>query len=473
MHERQHDTTAENKSHPTKKVEAGKEQAPEQKRSPASDYSLLGPVSGRMSSPSLTQSHAIILKKAKGSGSSQASNFLLQLQRQYGNQYVQRVVDLSRKEEDNAVAPEIEQSIQQARGGGQVLDSRVRGQMEPAFGVDFSKVRVHTDAGAHSLNRALNARAFTTGQDIFFNQSEYNPGSSGGRELIAHELTHVVQQRQDRVQPTLLGKDMAINDSPTLENEADVLGKRAAEGKVVNVTSRIQECSQRQVSEKKAQVSAVAYQGSVKTINGRLRLYEEDPVWNDDWANINYTIRLGKATWKEGSATKSAWIVDSSEVLILKTASEFKAAPKIEVKPRIISGALISYIYLSLQVAGPKVTTNFGFKASASIGSTTGVEIGNEAAKANASTSKNLGVELSCGRTTELPGAEVGLRRGVIVKNGLFFGGRITGLVIRNMNEDVGPPRNASMAGLGDWLDGDQEPRVQLSGPLFVFSLLK
>ena len=193
MHERQHDTAAEKKSHPVKKVETGKELSSEKQPTFLSDP-MLAPVSGRIGNPSLTQSHAAILRKAKGSGSSQTGNFLLQLQRQYGNQYVQRVVDLSRKEDDNTVAPEIEQSIQQACGGGQALDSRVRGQMEPAFGSDFSKVRVHTDAGAHSLNRVLNARAFTTGQDIFFNRSEYNPGSSGGRELIAHELTHVVQQ---------------------------------------------------------------------------------------------------------------------------------------------------------------------------------------------------------------------------------------------------------------------------------------
>lgn len=66
--------------------------------------------------------------------------------------------------------------------------------MEHAFGADLGGVRVHSGEGAHALNRSLQAKAFTTGQDIFFREGEYSPGSSGGQELIAHELTHVMQQ---------------------------------------------------------------------------------------------------------------------------------------------------------------------------------------------------------------------------------------------------------------------------------------
>jgi hypothetical protein len=75
--------------------------------------------------------------------------------------------------------------------------------MEPALGADFSGVRVHADAGADALNQSLQARAFTTGQDVFFRQGAYNPGSSSGRELLAHELTHVVQQNGDEVRTKL------------------------------------------------------------------------------------------------------------------------------------------------------------------------------------------------------------------------------------------------------------------------------
>jgi hypothetical protein len=72
-------------------------------------------------------------------------------------------------------------------------------------------VRVHTSAAADGLNRSLNARAFTTGRDIYFRQGHYNPGSSGGRELLAHELTHVVQQNADRVQGSYKDDEVATS----------------------------------------------------------------------------------------------------------------------------------------------------------------------------------------------------------------------------------------------------------------------
>ncbi|AFZ25547.1 hypothetical protein Cylst_3397 [Cylindrospermum stagnale PCC 7417] len=93
-----------------------------------------------------------------------------------------------------AATPDIEESIQQAKGSGQPLAENVREPMEKAFGADFSGVKVHTDSKSDQLNQSIQARAFTTGQDLFFRGGEYNPGSKGGQELIAHELTHVVQQ---------------------------------------------------------------------------------------------------------------------------------------------------------------------------------------------------------------------------------------------------------------------------------------
>ncbi len=93
-----------------------------------------------------------------------------------------------------AVDEETESQIEGARGGGQSLPESAREFFEPRFGQDFSGVQVHTSSDSDMLNRDLNARAFTTGQDIFFRSGEYNPESSGGRELLAHELTHVVQQ---------------------------------------------------------------------------------------------------------------------------------------------------------------------------------------------------------------------------------------------------------------------------------------
>ena len=102
--------------------------------------------------------------------------------------------------EGGEVEASVAQTIQRAQGSGSALDPRTRYGMESAFGADFGGVRVHTDAQADTLNRSLNARAFTTGKDIFFRKGEYSPGSSGGQELLAHELTHTVQQGASAVQ---------------------------------------------------------------------------------------------------------------------------------------------------------------------------------------------------------------------------------------------------------------------------------
>jgi hypothetical protein len=131
---------------------------------------------------------------------SAVSRSLLRLQRQYGNRYAREVLHLARQSEPDAEAgPAVERAIEGARGGGQALDSTVRHRMEPSFGADFSGVRIHTDARADDLNHSLNAKAFATGQDIFFRQGAYSPGTSSGRELLAHELTHVVQQNGETV----------------------------------------------------------------------------------------------------------------------------------------------------------------------------------------------------------------------------------------------------------------------------------
>ena len=139
-------------------------------------------------------------KGATAAPPSRAGGSFLQLQRQYGNRYVQRVVALARSEAEGDAMRDVEQAIESSRGGGHALDGGVQSQMGEALGADFSGVRVHANAHADGLNRSLQARAFTVGQDIYFRQGEYSPGSSTGRELLAHELTHVVQQSPGAVQ---------------------------------------------------------------------------------------------------------------------------------------------------------------------------------------------------------------------------------------------------------------------------------
>jgi hypothetical protein len=98
------------------------------------------------------------------------------------------------------VSPEVETNINQMRGGGQALPAEERSFFESRMGYDFSNVRVHTDTKAVQTSQALTAHAFTVGSDIAFNQGAYQPGTDAGRHLLAHELTHVVQQGAAGVQ---------------------------------------------------------------------------------------------------------------------------------------------------------------------------------------------------------------------------------------------------------------------------------
>lgn len=95
-----------------------------------------------------------------------------------------------------AVPSSIESSIDSARGGGHPLPPALRNHFEPRFGVDLSGVRLHAGTHAAGLANAVGAHAFTTRQDIFFAAGRYQPESLEGRRLLAHEITHTIQQRQ-------------------------------------------------------------------------------------------------------------------------------------------------------------------------------------------------------------------------------------------------------------------------------------
>ncbi len=97
--------------------------------------------------------------------------------------------------DDSARGSALSGRIQAKRGGGQPLEATVRRGMEGVFGVDFSPMRIHADPEADALNQGVAAIAFTMGSDIFFRAGFYQPQTPAGQHLLAHELTHVVQQR--------------------------------------------------------------------------------------------------------------------------------------------------------------------------------------------------------------------------------------------------------------------------------------
>lgn len=148
---------------------------------------------------------------------------LSSLLQRVGNQAVQRLIQRSGEgptdlDEDTA------EHINRERGGGRPLDSSVSEQLGSAMDQDFKGVQVHTSQESDDLNRQLGAKAFTTGTDIFFREGAYQPQSSAGRELIAHELTHVTQQSSGAVGSG--GGQMQVNaPGDAFEQEAEGVAK--------------------------------------------------------------------------------------------------------------------------------------------------------------------------------------------------------------------------------------------------------
>lgn len=148
------------------------------------------------------------------------------IQRDVGNRGVQRMLA---QREGGAGGPfevddETQGRINNLRGSGQPLDVGIQQRMQDAMGYDFSGVNVHTSAEASSLSQALQAKAFTTGSDIFFNESAYQPHTADGQELLAHELTHVVQQGSGQV--TGGGGAMTVNaPGDSFEQQADAAAR--------------------------------------------------------------------------------------------------------------------------------------------------------------------------------------------------------------------------------------------------------
>jgi hypothetical protein len=88
----------------------------------------------------------------------------------------------------------LESKLQSSKGSGSPMANATQNQMESGFGANFSKVRIHNDSNAVQMNKELGSQAFANGNDVYFNEGKYNPDSQDGKHLLAHELTHTIQQ---------------------------------------------------------------------------------------------------------------------------------------------------------------------------------------------------------------------------------------------------------------------------------------
>ncbi|MFP3460959.1 DUF4157 domain-containing protein [Arthrobacter globiformis] len=157
------------------------------------------------------------------------SRGILALQRAVGNSGVRGLAE----EERSSVLDVV------SSGGGQPLEEPVRADMEGRLGHSFSDVRVHTGDAAHDSATSVNAHAYTVGSNIVFQRDKYDPGSDAGRTMLAHELTHVVQQRSGPVDGTATGTGVRVSDpSDRFEREAAATAERAMSIPAVPATAQ-------------------------------------------------------------------------------------------------------------------------------------------------------------------------------------------------------------------------------------------
>jgi Domain of unknown function (DUF4157) len=150
---------------------------------------------------------------------------LLALQRTAGNRAVTHLLQRAQHNSSPSApvsgVPTIVDDV--LRSPGQPLDAGTSAFMEPRFGYDFSQVRVHTDAQAAESARAVNALAYTVGRNVVFGAGQYAPETSEGQRLMAHELSHVVQQQST---PALLQGKLSISSpSDSAERSADAAAR--------------------------------------------------------------------------------------------------------------------------------------------------------------------------------------------------------------------------------------------------------
>lgn len=178
-------------------------------------------VDGLLTKPARKEAaDSAILFRAAASGRADVvgSHGMLALQRAVGNNGVRGLA-----EEERSPVLDVVSS-----GGGQPLEEPVRADMEGRLGHSFSDVRVHTGEAAHNSAASVNAHAYTVGSNIVFQRDKYDPGSDAGRTMIAHELTHVVQQRSGPVDGTATGTGVRVSDpSDRFEREAAATAERA------------------------------------------------------------------------------------------------------------------------------------------------------------------------------------------------------------------------------------------------------
>jgi hypothetical protein len=237
----------------------------------------------------------------------------------------------------SAVSPDVQSAVKNSTGGAP-LSSDMRGFMEPRFGADFDGVRIHNDAQSAALGSQLNARAFTFQDHVFFARDQFQPGTSEGRQLLAHELGHTIQQnpglqRQAKVSPEKREERPTLQKAPA-PAPAPAAKDGVSSSEVVDLSSTLFNPSQKVKDEIDAQgdkglevrvsVKGLTGEGRVKTRAERGGKNHHSvskgsmPLLNP-WAQqlggmyVNFTIKAGEisggyASLKPGGGNTNDWL---------------------------------------------------------------------------------------------------------------------------------------------------------------------
>jgi hypothetical protein len=179
-------------------------------------------------------------------------------------------------------------------GGGSPLDRDTRGFMESRLGADFSDVRVHTDGKATESARSVQAYAYTVGNDVVFQSDKYAPDSDSGQKMLAHELTHVVQQRSGPVDGTPAPGGIKVSHpSDSFEQAAESTAERVVSSQAPSSLTTVASSSvQRAAEEDELQLASIqraadapeeeAVDESVQTFVQRADAPEEDKAEDEE-----------------------------------------------------------------------------------------------------------------------------------------------------------------------------------------------
>jgi len=155
----------------------------------------------------LSESISPYIQKEEEEEAAQPKLEKLSIQKQEEEEEAQTKLEVQRQEEEEEemlqakekrsalqTQESTEQLLRNSKGNGNPLNKEVQTEMKNSFGADFSNVKIHTDSNAVQMNKELGAQAFTSGNDIYFNTGKYKPETQDGKKLLAHELTHTIQQ---------------------------------------------------------------------------------------------------------------------------------------------------------------------------------------------------------------------------------------------------------------------------------------